>query len=137
MCGLTRTPVFVDNDANVGALGEAAHGAGKRFNPVFYVTLGRGVGGGLVVDGRIYHGAGPGESELGHVRLDRNGTIVEDRCSGWAVDAKIRLLKETGVRGALCNAIGEQRGGESKHLVQALKEGDAAAQAILNEAAED
>src|SRR6266550_2683576 len=90
--GLTRTPVFVDNDANVGALGEATLGAGSEFNPVFYVTLGSGVGGGLVVDGRIYHGATPGESELGHVRLDRAGTILESRCSGWAVDARIREL---------------------------------------------
>ena len=71
----------------MAALGEAMRGAGVGFNPVFYVTLGSGVGGGLVVDGRIYHGAKPGEAEIGHVRLDRNGTIVEARCSGWAVDA--------------------------------------------------
>src|SRR5882724_3464993 len=48
---LTRTPVRVDNDANVAALGEALHGAGKGLNPVFYVTLGSGVGGGLVLNG--------------------------------------------------------------------------------------
>jgi predicted NBD/HSP70 family sugar kinase len=137
LSGSTRLPVRVDNDANVAALGESSHGAGAGFNPVFYVTLGSGVGGGLVVDGRIYHGAGPGESELGHVRLDRKGTIVEDRCSGWAVDAKIRRLKETGAHGALCSAIGRERGGESKHLARALKEGDAAAQAILSETAQD
>src|SRR6266571_620503 len=71
---LTRVPVVVDNDANVGVLGEATHGAGVGFNPVFYVTLVSGVGGGLVVDGNIYHGAAPGESEIGHLRLDRSGT---------------------------------------------------------------
>src|SRR6185503_4160020 len=113
---LARVPVRVDNDANVAALGEASRGAGTGFDPVFYVTLGSGVGGGLVVEGAIYHGAKPGESELGHVRLDRDGTIVEDRCSGWAVDAKIRRLKESGNRGALCRALGGERGGESKHL---------------------
>ena len=134
---VARLPVRVDNDANVAALGEASRGAGTGFNPVFYVTLGSGVGGGLVVDGKIYHGAGPGESELGHVRLDRSGTIVEDRCSGWAVDAKIRRLKESGASGALCRALGEERGGESRHLAQALKQGDAAAQAILRETSED
>src|ERR1043166_3741732 len=91
--GFTRSPVFVDNDANVAALGEASRGAGRGFNPVFYVTLGSGVGGGLVVDGTIYHGATPGESELGHVRLDCAGTILESRCSGWAVDARIRELR--------------------------------------------
>jgi glucokinase len=133
----TRLPVNVDNDANVAALGEASRGSGAGFNPVFYVTLGSGVGGGLVVDGRIYHGAAPGESELGHVRLDRDGTIVEDRCSGWAVDAKIRRLKEAGAPGELCSAIGDTRVGESKHLAQALAKGDRAAWAILSETAED
>src|SRR5205814_8532440 len=47
---LSRLPVRVDNDANSGTLGEALHGAGVGFNPVFYVTLGSGVGGGLVVN---------------------------------------------------------------------------------------
>ena len=87
---LSGLPVCVDNDANTATYGEALHGAGVGLNPVFYVTLGSGVGGGLVVDGQIYHGAMPGEAEIGHVRLDREGTIVESRCSGWAVDAKIR-----------------------------------------------
>ena len=75
---------IMDNDANVAALGEAVHGAGRGNNPIFYVTLGSGVGGGLVLDGKIYHGAIPGEAEIGHVRLDRDGTTVESRCSGWA-----------------------------------------------------
>src|SRR5436309_1233330 len=73
----TALPVFVENDANVAALGEALHGAGRRANPVFWVNSGSGVGGGLVVDGRLYHGAQPGEIEIGHVRLERDGTIVE------------------------------------------------------------
>jgi len=90
---LTGVKVFVDNDANLAALAETRHGTGVDFNPVFYVTLGSGVGGGLVVDGNIYHGAIPGECEIGHVHLDRNGATVESRCSGWAVDAKIRELK--------------------------------------------
>src|SRR5207244_1961390 len=64
---LARAPVFVENDANVAALGEANLGVGKGFDPVFYVTLGSGVGGGLVVNKKIYHGALPGEAELGHV----------------------------------------------------------------------
>src|SRR5437660_6166527 len=70
---LMERPVCVDNDANLGALGEAVCGAGAGFSPVCYVTLGSGVGGGLVVDGKIYHGAQPGESEIGHLRLDRQG----------------------------------------------------------------
>ena len=91
---LASVPVFVDNDANVAALGEALHGAGRGASPVFWVNSGSGVGGGLVVDGRLYHGALPGEMEIGHVRLERDGTIVEDRCSGWAVDRAVRAAVE-------------------------------------------
>jgi glucokinase len=135
--GLTGAPVFVDNDANVAALGEARHGAGVNANPVFYITLGSGVGGGLMVDDRIYHGATPGEVEIGHVRLDRQGTIVESRCSGWAVDAKIRALKVTEPASALAKMLGPVAGGEAKLLIAALKQGDAAAQRILQETAGD
>lgn len=132
---LTGVPVFVENDANAAALGEALHGAGVGVNPVFYVTLGSGVGGGLVVDGHIYHGASPGESEIGHLRLDHHGTIVESRCSGWAVDAKIRALKATDPSGLLAKMLGPTPGGEARLLAAALP--DPTAQRILDETAED
>ena len=82
---LTGLPVAVDNDTNVAAYAEARLGAGVGADPVFYTNSGSGVGGGLIADGRIYHGAKPGEAEFGHLRLDRRGVIVESRCSGWAV----------------------------------------------------
>ena len=133
---LTRVPVRVDNDANTACLGEAMRGAGQGSNPVFYVTLGSGVGGGVVVDGRIYHGATPGESEIGHVRLDREGTIVEERCSGWAVDRRIReaIKGSDGKLAQLCRSVAA---GEARHLAAAIREGDALAGKILNETAED
>lgn len=134
---LTGSKVFVDNDGNVAALGEAMHGAGFGLNPVFYVTLGSGVGGGLVVDGKIYHGATPGEAEIGHVRLDRQGTTVESRCSGWAVDARIRELKKTNPASALVRRLAPKQGSEAKHLRPALEQGDAAAEQLLKEVAED
>jgi glucokinase len=134
---LAGAPVVVDNDANVAALGEATHGAGVGFNPVFYVTLGSGVGGGLVVDGRVYHGAKPGEAEIGHVRLDRRGTIVEARCSGWAVDARIRELKAKEPGCLVARLAGHTVGGEAKHLAAAWQQGDEAARRLLQETAED
>jgi glucokinase len=134
---LTGAPASVDNDGNVAALGEARHGIGVRSDPVFYVTLGSGVGGGLVVDGKIYHGATPGEAEIGHLCLDRNGTVVEKRCSGWAVDAKIRELKTKEPAGLLARLAGQASSGEAKYLCAALQQGDAAAQRILHETAED
>jgi len=144
---LVGAPVFVDNDANVAALGEALNGAGTEFNPVFYVTLGSGVGGGLVVDGKIYHGATPGESELGHVRLDRAGTILESRCSGWAVDARIRELQKREPDCLLAKlpaspplstpGRGTPFGGEAKYLSAALEQGDVHAARIVRETAAD
>lgn len=116
---LSGLPVRVDNDANVAALGEALAGAGRDLNPVFYVTMGSGVGGGLVVDGRIYHGSPPGESEIGHLRLNKSGAIVEQRCSGWAVDRRIREAIEREpdselaslVRGSVLPAASRQKDG--------------------------
>lgn len=134
---VVRVPVRVDNDANTGTLGEALHGAGKGYNPVFYVTLGSGVGGGLVVNGAIYHGATPGEAEIGHVRLDRHGTIVEECCSGWAVDRRIRECKAKEPMGASSRLIGDQTGGEARFLVAAIEQGDAMARGILDDTAEN
>jgi len=137
LSSLTGTPVLVENDSNAAALGEALRGAGRGFNPAFYFNMGSGVGGGLVVDGKIYHGAKPGEVEFGHLLLDRNKTTVESRCSGWAVDKKIRALKTTAPESTLSRLVGEQTGGEAKHLAAALQEGDSVAQRILQETAQD
>ncbi|NBV24990.1 MAG: ROK family protein [Proteobacteria bacterium] len=135
--GLTSLPVAVDNDANAAALGEAKRGAGLGRNPVFYVTLGSGVGGGLVVDGRIYHGAKPGEAEIGHVRLDRSGVIVEERCAGWAVDRKIRAACQLEPGSALARLTAGTQHGEARALAPALTQGDPLAQRILDEVADD
>ena len=134
---LVGAPVRVDNDANVAALGEALCGAGVGCNPVFYVTLGSGVGGGLVVDGKIYHGATPGESEIGHVRLDRDGTTVESRCSGWSVDARIRELNLKDPHSLLARLSAQTPGGEAQHLATALQQGDAIAKRLVQETADD
>jgi glucokinase len=134
---LTGCPVAIDNDANCGALGEAKRGAGQGSNPVFYVTLGSGVGGGLAVDGKIFHGAKPGESEIGHLRLDKNGTIIEQRCSGWAVDRKIRALQQSAPNSWLARKTKGMNRGEAQHLAEALIQGDVEAQRILNETADD
>jgi glucokinase len=134
---LTGLPVVIDNDANVASLGEALRGAGAGHNPVMYVTLGSGVGGGLVANGAIYHGAKPGEAEIGHVRLDRHGATVESRCSGWSVDAKIRAYIARHPESVLAKLAAGQTKGESRWLSPALAQGDEAAQTILNEVAED
>lgn len=134
---LTSVPVRVDNDANVAALGEALAGAGRGANPVFYVTLGSGVGGGLVHHEAIYHGAVPGEAEIGHVRLDRAGTTVESRCSGWAVDARVRRLATDFPDSPLGRLVAASPGHEARHLGAALRAGDPGAHRLVEELCED
>ena len=134
---LTGAPVIVENDANTAALGEARRGAGAGRDPVFYVTLGSGVGGGLVADGSIYHGATPGEAEFGHLRLDRDGTTVESRCSGWSVDARVRRLRDEEPTSLLARSLPSEPGGEAKLIAPALLAGDPAAGRVVREVAAD
>jgi glucokinase len=134
--GQTALPVFVENDANVAALGEALHGAGRGANPVFWVNSGSGVGGGLVVDGRLYHGAVPGEMEIGHVRLDRDGTIVEDRCSGWAVDRAVRASVEREPKSVLARLAAESRP-DARCLAAAIAAGCPVADRVLTAATDE
>lgn len=66
---LTNAAIIMDNDANVGALGESIYGAGKDCDPLFYLTLSTGIGGGIVINGRIYRGADSFAGEIGHIDL--------------------------------------------------------------------
>jgi glucokinase len=132
----TSLPVFVENDANVAALGEALHGAGRGANPVFWVNAGSGVGGGLVVDGRLYHGAQPGEIEIGHVRLERDGTIVEDRCSGWAVDRAVRTAVEKEPQSVLAQFAAKSKP-DARILAPAIAAGCPVADHILTHTADE
>lgn len=131
------TQVCVENDANTAALGECLCGAGKGLDPVLYVTLGSGVGGGAVVNGKIYHGAIPGEIEIGHVRLDKSGRTVESSCSGWAVDRKIRASIAQHPQSKLAKLCAGMESKEASHLLEALQTSDAEALRILNETVDD
>ena len=66
-------PVVVDNDANVAALGEVLHGAGLNKREVLLVTLGTGIGGGLIINGTVNRGGFGFAAEIGHFTVDRNG----------------------------------------------------------------
>jgi glucokinase len=80
----------MDNDANAGALGEGIYGAGAGFDPLFYMTLSTGIGGGLLVDGKIYRGADSYAGEVGHLTIRPDGPVClcgargcyERLCSG-------------------------------------------------------
>ena len=84
-----NVPVFLENDANAGALAEWKFGAGKGFNNVIFLTFGTGLGAGLILDGRLYSGTNDYGGEAGHIRLAEDGPIgyhkrgsFEGFCSG-------------------------------------------------------
>ena len=70
---LIDAPTVMDNDANVGGLGEAIYGAGRQLPYVFYMTLSTGIGGGIVLNGSVYRGADSFAGEIGHINIVPDG----------------------------------------------------------------
>ena len=71
---VTGLPVHLANDANAAALGESIFGAGKRAKDLIYITVSTGIGGGIIIDGRLYEGAGSVAGEIGHISIVPEGT---------------------------------------------------------------
>lgn len=134
---LTGKHVAIENDANTAALAEALYGSGKGYDKVFYMTIGSGIGGGLIVGGDIYHGRIPGEVEIGHLRLNKTGDILESKCSGWAVNKKLRTYMDQQPGSLLAQLHAGQSAPEATVLQPALESGDAAAKKIVEEIADD
>jgi glucokinase len=98
-----HVPVRMDNDANAGALGEGAHGAGRGFRPLFYMTLSTGVGGGILTEAGVYRGADSYAGEIGHLTVRPDGPeclcgaygCLERMCSGlWLERDRGRSARE-------------------------------------------
>jgi glucokinase len=75
-------PVFVDNDSNLALLAEHRRGAARGTRHALMIALGTGIGGGIVIDGRIYRGAGGAAGELGHLVVDLHGPDCPGDCPG-------------------------------------------------------
>lgn len=73
IAALTGAPTVMDNDANVGALGEAIYGAGRQLPYLFYMTLSTGIGGGIVLNESVYRGADSFAGEIGHINIVPDG----------------------------------------------------------------
>jgi glucokinase len=84
-------PAVLGNDADVAGLAEALFGAGKGRSPILYMTIGSGIGGGLIVHGQIMRGTGRGAAEIGHLKVrdprtsDGRLETLENIASGWAI----------------------------------------------------
>lgn len=108
---LLDLPAVLGNDADVAGLAEALHGAGKGLSPIFYITIGSGIGGGFIINGEIYRGCGRGAAEIGHLRFPfaEDPFILEQVASGWGMEHNIRdMLDWVGEQG---QSFEEFRGG--------------------------
>jgi glucokinase len=120
-------PVGIENDANAAALAEWKLGAGRGVSNLLMLTLGTGVGGGLVLDGRLYRGWG----ELGHVVLRAGGHLCQGTCHGHGhIEA---LVSGTAADRAAVELYGE--GSDARVLVARAREGAPEAQEKLAEIA--
>ncbi len=126
-------PVFIENDANIAALAEAHFGAGKKYKTVLYVTLGSGVGGGFINNGKLYKGNLPGEVEIGQLNLDAKGATLESLCSGWALDKIIRnAVMQSAAKTPLVELTQHLSAHEAKFLYTAIEQNDLMALEIFN-----
>ncbi len=127
-------PVSIENDASAAALGEHRFGAGKGTRHLLHATLGTGIGGGLVVDGRLYRGAQGLAGEIGHIVLDPAGPpcgcgargCLEAIAGGVAFGRRAQRLVESGAAPILAEISGD-RPATAGHLAEAARRGEAAA----------
>jgi glucokinase len=89
---LVGVPAVLGNDADVAGLAEALFGAGQGLSPIFYITIGSGIGGGLIINGEIYRGCGVGAAEIGHLWVNCDGIRepLEFFSSGWGMTHQMR-----------------------------------------------
>ncbi|ACA58858.1 ROK family protein [Candidatus Desulforudis audaxviator] len=141
-----QLPVCLENDANLGALGEHTFGAGRDCNELVYVTVSTGIGGGLILRGEIYGGVGGGAGEIGHITVVPGGPgcrcgsrgCLEAVASGTAIALRARELLDKGAgagAGILALAGGEAEAVTAATVARAAEAGDPEARAILDEAA--
>ncbi len=135
-----KLPVVVDNDVNVAAWGEHQAGAGKGHRDLFAIWVGTGVGGGLILDNRLFHGVHHTAGEVGHTLLRADGGLgrrtVEDLASRTNM---VNLLVQL-IEGGHKSVIPELVGGDlsrirSKILAQALKKDDPLTVEVVRQAA--
>jgi glucokinase len=136
----TGRPTLLENDAAAACYGEFRFGAGQGFRHIVYVTLGTGIGGGIIIDGKLYGGASGAAGEVGHITVDAHGPpcncggrgCVETLASGRAIERDAAAALEAGRAPGLARLASGEITGELVH--QAASEGDEDARAIIERA---
>ncbi|OHV89353.1 ROK family protein [Mesorhizobium sp. ORS 3428] len=131
-------PVRLENDGNAAALGEWRFGAGRRTDSLVFVTVSTGIGGGVVADGRLYHGRRGLAAEIGHMTITGEG----DRCfcgnigcfeavaSGTALGRRATQLTAPG-DGSLLRCLSKGGDVSARHVVEAARAGDVTAHELV------
>jgi glucokinase len=138
------TPVFIDNDANVAALAEHRFGSARGTRDAVMLTIGTGIGGGVIIDGELYRGASGAASEPGHMVIDFDGPRCQGNCpnngcletfaSGTALAREGREAAERQPESALGKALAAGEPIDGKAVTDAALDGDPTAIAVVEEA---
>jgi glucokinase len=138
----TGLPAFLDNDANVAALAEFLFGAARGTRNVVMLTVGTGIGGGLILNGEPYRGSTGAGAELGHFTIDIDGPRCQGNCpnhgcletlaSGTAIGREGRAAAEREADSALGRMLAEGHAIDGRLVTEAAKSGDATAIAVLD-----
>lgn len=138
-------PVGLDNDANAAALAEHVYGAGRGAENMVYMTISTGIGGGLIVGGRLLHGVGDAAGEIGHMILVPNGApcgcgsrgCLETICSGANIARRAKERLADGMRSSsLREGEGGVEGVTARAVAEAARAGDAVASEVWDETIE-
>jgi predicted NBD/HSP70 family sugar kinase len=136
-----QCPVSLNNDAELGALGEWAYGSGRGERFLVYIKVGTGVGSGLLLDGRIYTGVTGCAGEIGHITLRDNGPrcacgnhgCLEALAGGWAIARNGQQAVKSGRRTHLAT-VDPVESITALHVAEAARSGDLISQQIMAEA---
>ena len=139
-----KVAATIENDANASALAEYRFGGGRGYDAILYMTMSTGIGGGIVINGKVYHGANDSAGEVGHQILLPDGPLcgcgkrgcLEALCSGPAIArrAKEAIQKESHTA-ILALADGSIEAVKSEHVLNAARQGDALALKLVDETA--
>jgi glucokinase len=144
LCEAVGLPAILDNDANCATWGEFWQGAGKGARSLVGVTLGTGIGGGVVLDGRLVHGASASAGEIGHMTIDFTGRrckcgnygCLEAYASGPNIAARAREGIEAGAESLLLRLVdGDPERITAVTVYEAILQGDGYAAEVMIETA--
>ncbi len=137
----TGLPVFVDNDGNVAALAEYLYGAARGKPDIVMLTVGTGIGGGLILGGEIYRGSTGAGAELGHVVIQADGPPCQGNCpnhgcvealaSGTALGREGRAAAESAPDSALAKVLAAGEEVDGKAVTEAALAGDETAAGVF------